>query len=235
MKRLTRRKRPQGFAGVPAQRVTPRDHRRFLVEAANLADLQERDDAAQKAWSRFAKKCEPWLVSLQTLSQGVSIEKGTMNSVAAMRATIFSGAFNNRLAGAAYSVSQTLREAWSKPTAQDRERIILVALIDLGQVYGANTGSRYALAQGPIGQALLEAIHSADLMRVCMNPECPARYFIAYRRTQKFCSEKCAGPGQREAKRRWWNENRAGKKLSRRKSAERGGKPGNKRRAKPKK
>ena len=39
----------------------------------------------------------------------------------------------------------------------------------------------------------------------CGDPECPAPYFLAKRRTQAYCSEKCAGYGQREAKKRWWS------------------------------
>jgi hypothetical protein len=48
----------------------------------------------------------------------------------------------------------------------------------------------------------------ADRAKVCGNPDCPAPYFIAVKRWQKFCSEKCAGPVNREQKRRWWHENK---------------------------
>jgi hypothetical protein len=49
----------------------------------------------------------------------------------------------------------------------------------------------------------------ADLAKHCGNSECPAPYFIAIKKWQKYCSEKCAGPAARESKRRWWQENRA--------------------------
>jgi hypothetical protein len=49
----------------------------------------------------------------------------------------------------------------------------------------------------------------ADRTRHCPSPLCPAPYFLAAKRSQKYCSEACAGPALREAKRRWWNENRA--------------------------
>jgi len=48
----------------------------------------------------------------------------------------------------------------------------------------------------------------ADKIRRCPNQTCPAPYFFAVKKAQKFCSTKCAEPAQREAKRRWWNENR---------------------------
>jgi hypothetical protein len=47
-----------------------------------------------------------------------------------------------------------------------------------------------------------------DKLRRCPNPACPAPYFFATRKGQKFCSAVCAEPAQREAKRKWWNENR---------------------------
>jgi hypothetical protein len=54
--------------------------------------------------------------------------------------------------------------------------------------------------------ALMYCMRSAERLRVCPNTECVAPYFIAQRRTQKYCSEKCAQPSQREFKRRWWDE-----------------------------
>jgi hypothetical protein len=43
----------------------------------------------------------------------------------------------------------------------------------------------------------------------CPNPGCPAPYFFASKKGQKYCSPECAKPSQRESKRRWWAENRA--------------------------
>jgi hypothetical protein len=45
----------------------------------------------------------------------------------------------------------------------------------------------------------------------CPNPDCPAPYFFASKKGQKYCSLECAKPSQRESKRRWWAENRAQK------------------------
>ena len=52
----------------------------------------------------------------------------------------------------------------------------------------------------------------ADSLRRCPNPTCPAPYFFATKKGQKFCSTVCAAPAQRESKRKWWRENRAVKK-----------------------
>jgi hypothetical protein len=44
----------------------------------------------------------------------------------------------------------------------------------------------------------------ADHLRYCEGPECLNPYFVASRRSRKYCSAKCAEPAQREFKRRWW-------------------------------
>lgn len=44
--------------------------------------------------------------------------------------------------------------------------------------------------------------------RYCLAPECPAPYFIATRKDQKYCCEECAEYGKREAGRKWWLANR---------------------------
>jgi hypothetical protein len=49
----------------------------------------------------------------------------------------------------------------------------------------------------------------AEKARHCANPECPAPYFFAAKKGQKYCTSKCSAPSQRDQKRRWWRENRA--------------------------
>jgi hypothetical protein len=55
-------------------------------------------------------------------------------------------------------------------------------------------------------QVLLRAIDVAPLMRKCPNPACPAPYFIAARRSRRYCSDVCSLPAQRESKRAWWDQ-----------------------------
>ena len=57
----------------------------------------------------------------------------------------------------------------------------------------------------PSEQALIYLFKSASKLRCCPNPECPARYFFALRRNQKYCSLKCAQAAEREQKRDWWS------------------------------
>ena len=49
----------------------------------------------------------------------------------------------------------------------------------------------------------------AERAKHCGGPECPAPYFIATKRWQKYCSPECTGPSTRESKREWWRKNRA--------------------------
>ena len=48
----------------------------------------------------------------------------------------------------------------------------------------------------------------ADRLTFCRNQECPASYFLAKRRDQKYCSDICATPAKRAAKRDWWSKHR---------------------------
>jgi hypothetical protein len=57
-----------------------------------------------------------------------------------------------------------------------------------------------------------------DRARHCENPECPAPYFFAVKRGQRYCSSKCSAPAQRQAKLNWWRS----KGNARRKSKQRG-------------
>jgi hypothetical protein len=47
-----------------------------------------------------------------------------------------------------------------------------------------------------------------DKLRVCRNPDCPAAYFVAQRRDQKYCSAECAAPSKRAAKLHSWYEHK---------------------------
>jgi hypothetical protein len=60
------------------------------------------------------------------------------------------------------------------------------------------------LWQTPFEEALDRLEKLTGRTKVCGNPDCPARYFIAQRKSQRYCSEACAGLFQRQAKRNWW-------------------------------
>lgn len=49
------------------------------------------------------------------------------------------------------------------------------------------------------------AIKYGDWFRICKNPRCQARYFIAVRKHQRYCTPDCAWPAKKAAKLRWWH------------------------------
>ena len=54
--------------------------------------------------------------------------------------------------------------------------------------------------------AVYELLKHSRQARVCANPDCPATYFLAVDHRQKFCSEDCTRPSQREWRRKWWEQ-----------------------------
>lgn len=56
----------------------------------------------------------------------------------------------------------------------------------------------------PFEDALRYLYQVRERTRCCGNPQCRTPYFFANRRNQRYCSEACTRPAQREFKRRWW-------------------------------
>ena len=110
-----------------------------------------------------------------------------------------------------------LAAAWRAPTALGREVFLLQLIAAYLQTeapqfsYTAGYNAEYADEEAKRGVdafclVLIRALHALDRMRFCLNPECPAPYFFTKKRRQRYCTEKCAGAGQRELKRVWWTE-----------------------------
>jgi len=70
-----------------------------------------------------------------------------------------------------------------------------------------------ANAPPPMNLLVEEAIdffrQHARRARRCLNVECPAPYFFAKKRNQRYCSVKCANPAALAVKRRWAAKHRA--------------------------
>jgi len=132
-------------------------------------------------------------------------------------------------------VQRYLRPAWNTTDPREREWLIFQARQDYFRVrvaipcaivrcetegidpaeHAAVFGNRVdaELMKTPPLTTLERALyyfqrHSGRARR-CANPECPAPYFFASKKGQKYCTSKCSAPSQREQKRRWWRENRA--------------------------
>jgi hypothetical protein len=111
-------------------------------------------------------------------------------------------------------LSQGLRRVWDQPDHRTKEwgAILLrhhayAAAGDDALNHLSTLGVSGPLPlPTPFEQVLLHFVGMADRARHCENPDCLAPYFFAKRRSQKYCSERCALPAQREFKRRWWTD-----------------------------
>lgn len=62
----------------------------------------------------------------------------------------------------------------------------------------------------------LTLLHESRHLAICENStekdpraKCPTPYFLKYRPQSRFCSDGCAKPSQRAAKRKWWRKKTA--------------------------
>lgn len=110
-----------------------------------------------------------------------------------------------------WRLGQMLRGVWDQPEHRTREWGAFLLLLSVRTAAGSRHGSVWGFdgplpPPSPFEEVLLHLTRSGDRARHCQNPDCPAPYFFAKRRSQKYCSDGCALPAQREAKRRWWAE-----------------------------
>jgi hypothetical protein len=114
-------------------------------------------------------------------------------------------------------IQDRLRSAWQAPTTEERDLWINGLLADVvrysvlvspqaAEAYLGEAGRLGDDAWSGLAWAIHQALRVSDSMRICANVDCDARYFIAKRRTQKYCCEKCAGPAKRAAQKAWWAE-----------------------------
>ena len=114
-----------------------------------------------------------------------------------------------------------VRGIWKAPGVMTKQWAVFVVLANyftfgdrglfVGPILGPLESSSFAtISPGPCGKILLHLIKNAELTRYCGNPECPAPYFFAARRSQKYCSTDCSEPAQRASARKWWRKHGPG-------------------------
>jgi hypothetical protein len=60
------------------------------------------------------------------------------------------------------------------------------------------------------GQVTVAILENWWDMTACGNPDCPARYFLAKRSSQRYCERgECTRYAVRKKAKKWWAENRA--------------------------
>lgn len=100
-------------------------------------------------------------------------------------------AFQMRQQAAGY----TNHQLTAPPTAE--QKLALKQLLTAPPEISALEAALYYLQEG-IG----------DRAKHCGYAGCRNPYFVAEKRWQKYCSEECASPSNREAKRKWWHDNK---------------------------
>lgn len=174
----------------------------FLHELANLSD-----DSG--AIMRFKKLFPDILPSPKELHRGVIAQswRGTTRNLDEKEIE------KNFQLGWVLPFREELRSVWRIPDWRTREwRVFKLreAIIKHDPfpfaTYNAIAAMEPIPPLTPFEQTLLHLLKSVDRARCCGNPDCPAPYFFAKRRSQKYCTDACSKPAQREFKKRWWAE-----------------------------
>jgi hypothetical protein len=106
--------------------------------------------------------------------------------------------FSARHAYQQYTAVLPLRVALSNASAEEKPRII-------SELTAAESA---APALTPFERVAWHFHRIADRARRCAHVECPAPYFFAESKNQKYCSLDCSAPALRQQKRTWFRENR---------------------------
>jgi hypothetical protein len=212
--------------GYQPKRLRPEQARLLLTECANLSE-----DAG--AMVRFKQILERKLtVQFADLFPEVNLNEERYETVEALAhseaSAIPEGAINKDFFG---PLRNGLRRIWEAPNPRHKE-LLLLGLRDYVNGLRKPLHERafrlipvafWGTPQDPqeptpLEQGLIYLFKSVDKVRCCPTLECPARYFFAERRNQRYCSEQCAQIAEREQKREWWDAH--GKKDRRDRRAE---------------
>jgi hypothetical protein len=208
---------------------------RFLWDLANLADDAFRN-ADTRLLRKFELRYSDILFFQLDFAMGSESEQRTLidnlpwdisrpkNASAGHQAQSRSSASSIRYS-ARYELRRKVRDIWLMPDRRGKEwyafRMIESAGIAVANVppYEArlerDLGTLWSNARKPVPPltaielCLRHLIAKGDKARICQNKDCDKPYYFATRRSQKYCSERCALPAQRKFKRDWWN--RSGK------------------------
>jgi hypothetical protein len=182
-------------SGKTLARFTPVKVESFLVELTNLNDAPESAERFSKRFSDFQLFEVPFRAFSPTPGEEKQEERSWLLQLRAIMQAI-----------------------WTQPDARRREwnGAVLRTYLAMPPLDQMKTRLRAGdpmamilpepLPESPIERAMDYLLKSHHKARHCENPQCPAPYFFGIKSKQRFCGEACAEHGQREAKRRWWNE-----------------------------
>lgn len=104
---------------------------------------------------------------------------------------------------------ENVRLVWEAPDLRTRrwriERLRHKALLQADRRFLADEAFNLTLPPPtPAERAIEYLARCADLLAICRNELCAARYFIGKRRGMKYCGEDCYAPILQQARREWW-------------------------------
>jgi hypothetical protein len=168
--------------------------RRFLTELANLRDG---DAAAERFEMRFERFQRSSGSGLQTFI--VDIADCIDDASLIGKQTIDSRHHD------LFTMRDELRLIWTTGDLKTKEWRIFLFRVD------PHTSVDVLSAMAPpppnaFHQAVMYLFKWAAKTRLCRNPNCSSPFFLARRKTEKYCNEDCALPAQRASKRDWWRK-----------------------------
>jgi hypothetical protein len=173
-------------------RISPVEAKRFLIELVNLTSGADAADHFERRFGGFL----PWSRPESNTTTIKEIDFGGDASSTVGFDMRFSQLFKLR---------DALRSIWITDEIKTKEWQIFLLQAD-----STMTASFISISgpppPSPFQQSVLYLFKRATKTRGCSNPDCPSPYFFAQRSTQKYCSEDCALPFQRDYKRRWWRK-----------------------------
>ena len=209
-------------------RIPPTQAKRFLAELANLGTSPEAEGRFREHYGDIIPKwpVKPDAVELVPQGHEPPQSAGTARLFTPqgplelpMMKLSDADLERRRL----YVLRDTVRAIWRDPDARTREYATFLLIQKVLSDVDPRCAGIFTFSQlppiSPFERALRYLLKEAGRLRYCPNPECPAPYFFANRRSQKFCSEACAKPSQREYKRRWWAEHGEARRKARKASA----------------
>jgi hypothetical protein len=167
----------------------------FLLELANLGDDTRSIERFRKRFYEMIPQEQDPPASLRQADESFKITVKQLIGIELWELNLL-------------GLRDLVRLAWRETDLRTKEYILfLLQQKALSESYKYTVSAAFSRPLPPpnqFEQSLIYLRKSASIARFCGNPECNAPYFFAKRRSQKYCSEECAEPAQREYKRQWW-------------------------------
>jgi hypothetical protein len=174
----------------------------FWIELANLSEDPRATDHFDARFRRFL----PW-AGLEKISLPVNAIDDTLIS----ETDSGEGSSNRQTINDVYdpliALRNEVRAIWREDDPETKEWRIFCLRGDPTMTLSFLATLDPHMMPKLFQKAVLHLFKSAGKLRCCHNPDCPAQYFVACRRSQKYCSADCTLPTQRKQKRRWWRKN----------------------------